>query len=134
MSPSEIFNIFGFFNERSKLRRKYKNGLKKKSESCKKREVERVESCSGVLNIKPISGLMKCKYYGESLSWNTERMGAKGGSDSLFQVFTFRLWRLWETSAWRQTEKVNAQVQERDGSPEFPQSEKRRSFGDQSPK
>lgn len=32
---------------------------------------------------------MKCKYYGESLNWNTERKGAKGGSDSLFQVFTF---------------------------------------------
>lgn len=80
-----------------------------------------MESCSGILNIKPISSLMKCKYYGESLSWNTERMGAKGGSDSLFQVFTFRLRRLWETSAWRQTEKVNAEMQERDGSPEVPQ-------------
>lgn len=80
-----------------------------------------MEICSGVLNIKPISSLMKCKYYGESLSWNTERMGAKGGSDSLFQVFTFRLRRLWETNAWRQKEKVNAEVQERDGSPEVPQ-------------
>lgn len=64
---------------------------------------------------------MKCKYYRESLSWNTERMGAKGGSDSLFQVFTFRLPRLWETSARRQTEKVNAGVQERDDCPEVPQ-------------
>lgn len=77
--------------------------------------------CSGVLNIKPISSLMKCKYYRDSLSWNTERMGAKGGSDSLFQLFTFRLPRLWETSAWRQTEKVNVGVQERDGCPEVPQ-------------
>lgn len=79
-----------------------------------------MESCSGVLNIKPISSLMKCKYYGESLSWNTERTGAKGGSDSLFQVFTFRLRWLWETSGGRQTEKVNAEVQERDGGPEVP--------------
>lgn len=80
-----------------------------------------VEGCSGVLNIKPISSLMKCKYYRDSLSWNTERMGAKGGSDSLFQLFTFRLPRLWETGAWRQTEKVNVGVQERDGRPEVPQ-------------
>ncbi len=64
---------------------------------------EGVEICSGVLNIKPISSLMKCKYYGESLNWNTERKGAKGGSDSLFQVFTFRLPRLGETSAGRET-------------------------------
>lgn len=65
---------------------------------------ERVEICSGVLNIKPISSLMKCKYYGESLNWNTERKGAKGGSDSLFQVFTFGLQRLWETGAGRERE------------------------------
>lgn len=63
------------------------------------------EICSGVLNIKPISSLMKCKYYGESLNWNTERKGAKGGSDSLFRVFTFRLRRLWETSAERGRER-----------------------------
>lgn len=31
------------------------------------------EICSGVLNIKPISSLMKCKYFGESLNWITER-------------------------------------------------------------
>lgn len=43
----------------------------------------------GILNIKPISSLMKCKYYRESLNWNTEKKGAKEGSDSLFQVFTF---------------------------------------------
>lgn len=48
---------------------------------------------------------MKCKYYGESLNWNTERKGAKGGSDSLFRVFTFRLRRLWETSAERGRER-----------------------------
>lgn len=48
-----------------------------------------MKSVHGVLNIKPISSLMKCKYYRESLNWNTERKGAKGGSDSLFQVFTF---------------------------------------------
>lgn len=66
---------------------------------------ERVDICSGVLNIKPISSLMKCKYYGESLNWNTERKGAKGGSDSLFQVFTFRLPRLGETSAGRDGKK-----------------------------
>lgn len=77
---------------------------------------ERVDICSGVLNIKPISSLMKCKYYGESLNWNTERKGAKGGSDSLFQVFTFRLPRLGETSAGREgkkREKVCAEVQTR---------------------
>lgn len=66
---------------------------------------ERVEICSGVLNIKPISSLMKCKYYRESLNWNTERKGAKGGSDSLFQVFTFGLQRLWETGAGRKRER-----------------------------
>lgn len=48
---------------------------------------------------------MKCKYYGESLNWNTERKGAKGGSDSLFQVFTFRLPRLGERSAGRERER-----------------------------
>ena len=79
-----------------------------------------LKSVHGVLNIKPISSLMKCKYYGESLNWNTERKGAKGGSDSLFQVFTFRLPRLGESSAertsWRdrereEGEKVYAEVQ-----------------------
>lgn len=80
---------------------------------------EGVEICSGVLNIKPISSLMKCKYYGESLNWNTERKGAKGGSDSLFQVFTFRLPRLGEMSAGseregkKKREKVYAEVQAR---------------------
>lgn len=57
---------------------------------------------------------MKCKYYGESLNWNTERKGAKGGSDSLFQVFTFRLPRLGERSTGREKkkrEKVYAEVQ-----------------------
>lgn len=75
----------------------------KKVERCARGEG--VEICSGVLNIKPISSLMKCKYYGESLNWNTERKGAKGGSDSLFQVFTFRLPRLWETSTGRGRER-----------------------------
>lgn len=39
--------------------------------------------------------------------------GAKGGSDSLFQVFTFRLPRLWEASSGREREreKVYAEVQ-----------------------
>lgn len=54
------------------------------------------EICSGVLNIKPISSLMKCKYFGESLNWITEREkewgrrgeGEAGGPDSLFEVFT----------------------------------------------
>ena len=55
-----------------------------------------LESVHGVLNIKPISSLMKCKYYGESLNWNSERKGVKGGSDSLFPEFTFTLWRLGE--------------------------------------
>lgn len=76
-----------------------------------------LKSVHGVLNIKPISSLMKCKYYGESLNWNTERKGAKGGSDSLFQVFTFRLPRLGERSAGREreekSEKVYAEVQTR---------------------
>lgn len=75
-----------------------------------------LKSVHGVLNIKPISSLMKCKYYGESLNWNTERKGAKGGSDSLFQVFTFRLQRLGETGAGREREKrekVYAEVQTR---------------------
>lgn len=65
-----------------------------------------MKSVHGVLNIKPISSLMKCKYYGESLNWNTERKGVKGGSDSLFQVFTFRLQRLGERSAGRGKKKV----------------------------
>lgn len=83
------------------------------------RGVRGLKSVHGVLNIKPISSLMKCKYYGESLNWNTERKGAKGGSDSLFQVFTFRLQRLGETSAGRERrerkkrEKVYAEVQTR---------------------
>lgn len=64
-----------------------------------------LKSVHGVLNIKPISSLMKCKYYRESLNWNTERKGAKGGSDSLFQVFTFRLPRLGERSADRERER-----------------------------
>ncbi|MEQ2244349.1 hypothetical protein ILYODFUR_016166 [Ilyodon furcidens] len=51
--------------------------------------MSRLKSVHGVLNIKPISSLMKSKYYRESLNWNTERKGVKGGSDSLFQVFTF---------------------------------------------
>lgn len=78
-----------------------------------------LKSVHGVLNIKPISSLMKCKYYGESLNWNTERKGAKGGSDSLFQVFTFRLPRLGERSVGRETdreeksEKVYTEVQTR---------------------
>lgn len=64
-----------------------------------------MKSVHGVLNIKPISSLMKCKYYGESLNWNTERKGVKGGSDSLFQVFTFRLPRLGERSEGRERER-----------------------------
>lgn len=67
--------------------------------------VRGLKSVHGVLNIKPISSLMKCKYYGESLNWNTERKGAKGGSDSLFQVFTFRLQRLGETRAGKERKK-----------------------------
>lgn len=58
-----------------------------------------LKSVHGVLNIKPVSSLMKCKYYRESLNWNAEKSGAKGGSDSLFQVLTFTLQRLGERSA-----------------------------------
>lgn len=82
-----------------------------------------LKSVHGVLNIKPISSLMKCKYYGESLNWNTERKGAKGGSDSLFQVFTFRLPRLGERSAEserrKKGKKVYAEVQTRGQSLEW---------------
>lgn len=64
-----------------------------------------MKSVHGVLNIKPISSLMKCKYYGESLNWSTEQTGVKGGADSLFQAFTFRLWRLGEKEGIREQEK-----------------------------
>lgn len=65
----------------------------------KKGGVRGFKNCSGVLNIKPISSLMKCKYFGESLNWITEEgevwgeeeeeeWGEEaGGPDSLFQEF-----------------------------------------------
>lgn len=63
------------------MRVDYKTESEKKGEKVWRgvRGVRGVEICSGVLNIKPISSLMKCKYYGESLNWNTERKGVKGG-------------------------------------------------------
>lgn len=72
-----------------------------------------LKSVRGVLNIKPISSLMKCKYYGESLNWNTERKGAKGGSDSLFQVLTFRLPRLGERERKKWRESLGRSEKER---------------------
>lgn len=94
--------------------------------------VRGVEMCSGVLNIKPISSLMKCKYYGESLNWNTERKGAKGGSDSLFQVFTFRLPRLRERSVgreWKKREKKFVQKSKLEGNFQEDTGESRRGTG-----
>ncbi len=44
-----------------------------------------LRSVHDVLNIKAISGLMRCKYYGES----GKTMGVKGASLSLFQAHTF---------------------------------------------